>query len=89
MIVVEVRLWTNDLGADGKLLPKHAWSSGVVTMAANKLHGIPPQRELHFNSLTAISERVEKILKHAGVTIHADPGMIRMATSTGKGPTSK
>jgi len=86
MIVVEVRLWTNDLSGDDRVQPKHAWSSGVVTMGANRLHGIEPQREVHFNSLTEISGAVEKVLKRSGVTIHPDRGMIRIANTPGKSP---
>ena len=38
MIEVKVRFWTNDL-ADGKdrIRPKHAWGSGVVRMAPERL----------------------------------------------------
>ena len=41
MIEVKVRFWTNDIsGESGKIVPKHAWTSGVVRMDSNLSHGI-------------------------------------------------
>ena len=39
MIEVKLRFWTNDISPeDGKVVPKHAWTSGVVRMEKNKSH---------------------------------------------------
>jgi len=37
MIEVKLRFWTNNLaGKSGQIIPKHAWSSGVVRIEPNK-----------------------------------------------------
>jgi hypothetical protein len=35
----------------GKVIPKHAWTSGVVRMDSNRTHGIVPKKPAVFNSL--------------------------------------
>jgi hypothetical protein len=41
MIEVTIRFWTNDLAENPDLVvPKHAWSSGVVRITRNPSHGI-------------------------------------------------
>lgn len=78
MIEVKIRFWTNDLAeGQGRILPKHAWASGVVRMAANKSHGIEPQSPVPFNSLMDLSEKIEKVLIQNGVTLHVSKRMTK------------
>jgi hypothetical protein len=78
MIEVKLRFWTNDLGGDkGKILPKHAWGSGVVKMERNDAHGITSGEPLLFNSMAEIPAKLEKVLIDHGVTIHASSRMRR------------
>src|SRR5690348_15040250 len=52
MIEIKVRFWTNDIAdTKGDVIPRHAWSSGVVRMEANHTHGIKPKNPAPFNSL--------------------------------------
>lgn len=63
MIEVKVRFWTNDIAKEkGKIIPKHAWSSGVVRMERNKAHGIDPGNPLPFHSLLDVGAVIEKVL---------------------------
>jgi hypothetical protein len=80
MIEIKVRFWTDNL-ADGKgtgvILPKHAWSGGVVGIERNKSHGIIPQKTVPFNSLMELTAVIEKVLLAQGITLHASRKMRR------------
>ena len=76
MIEVKVRFWTNDIAdGKGKILPKHAWGSGVVRIGSNASHGIVPKDPLMFNSMAEIPAKIEKVLMDHGVTIHKSDRM--------------
>lgn len=78
MIEVRVRFWTNDLGGEkGKILPKHAWGSGVVLLETNSAHGITSPNPVPFNSIAEIPAKIEKVLIDHGVTIHPSSRMRR------------
>jgi hypothetical protein len=71
MIEVKVRFWTDDLaGKEGYVLPKHAWTTGVVRMESNETHGIIPSASIHFNSLMEIPSTIEKVLIKHGIKLH-------------------
>ena len=71
MIEVRLRFWTNNIAADkGKIIPKQAWSSGVVRIQANASHGIVPRNPKPFQSLLDIGAVVEKVLIEHGVVLH-------------------
>jgi hypothetical protein len=71
MIEVRVRLWTNNIAkAAGKLVPKHAWASGVVMMEANPLHGIQPKGPRSFHRLLDLGSVIEKVLIEHEVVLH-------------------
>ncbi len=71
MIEVKIRFWTNDIADEpGKIVPKHALSSGVVRIAPNKSHGIKPGKPLPFHSLLDVSSAIEKVLVSHGVMLH-------------------
>ena len=51
MIEVKIRFWTDELSSQpGTVIPKHAWTSGVVRIQGNKAHGIVPGKPNTFNS---------------------------------------
>lgn len=71
MIEVKLRFWTNDISAQpGKVIPKHAWTGGVVRMERNKSHGIEPGNPQPFHSLLEVSAIIEKVLIEHGVVLH-------------------
>jgi hypothetical protein len=76
MIEVKIRFWTNDITPEaGKILPKHAWSHGVVRMEPNKSHGIIPGDPRPFNSLMDVASVIEEVLIQHGITLHRSPKM--------------
>lgn len=76
MIEVKIRFWTNDIGeGKGSIIPKHAWSSGVVRMESNDTHGIEPQSPLPFHSLLDIGAVVEKALISHSIVLHPSKKM--------------
>jgi hypothetical protein len=71
MIEVKIRFWTNDIAAKkGAIIPRHAWTSGVVRMEPNKAHGIVPKNPTFFYSLLDIGAVVEKVLIAHDITLH-------------------
>ena len=71
MIEVKLRFWTNDIATgEGKIVPKHAWSAGVVRIEKNKAHGITPGKPLPFHSLLDIGAVVEKCLIGHEIVLH-------------------
>ena len=70
MIEVKLRFWTNDIAEEGKIRPKHAWSSGVVRMKRNASHGIVPGDPLPFQSLLDVGAVIEKALIQHGIVLH-------------------
>lgn len=71
MIEVKVRFWTNDIATSkGKIVPKHAWSSGVVRIDRNKAHGITPGKPIPFHSLLDIGAVIERCLISHGISLH-------------------
>lgn len=76
MIEVRIRFWTNDIASEkGKVIPKHAWSSGVVRIEPNKAHGIIPKSPKPFHSLMDVSSVVEKVLIEHGIVLHTSKKM--------------
>jgi hypothetical protein len=68
---VKVRFWTDDISTEkGKVIPKHAWSSGVVRIKRNDAHGITPMGPLPFNSLLDLGAVIEKALLDHSIVLH-------------------
>ena len=81
MIEVKLRFWTNDIAkGPSKILPKHAWSSGVVRIEMNKSHGIVPGAPKPFLSLLDVGAVIEKILIEQGVVLHLSRRMQKYMT---------
>lgn len=71
MIEVKVRFWTDDMTDEkGKVIPKNAWTSGVVRVEKNDAHGIKPSAPVPFNSLLDLGASIEKVLIEHGVVLH-------------------
>jgi hypothetical protein len=76
MIEVKLRFWTDEIAdTEGRILPKHAWTSGVVRMERNTAHGISPQRPLVFHTLLDIGSVIEKTLIEHGIQLHVSRKM--------------
>jgi hypothetical protein len=71
MIQINVRLWTNKISpAKGEILQKHAWSSGVIRLEANKAHNIKLSKPIPFHSLMDLNAVIEKVLIQHGIMLH-------------------
>jgi len=71
MIEVKVRFWTDGIAeGEGQIVPKHAWTSGVVRMGRNESHNIKPKNPRPFNSLMDLPRIVEMVLIDHGVKLH-------------------
>lgn len=76
MIEVKLRFWTNDIAPEpGKVVPRHAWTGGVVRMERNKSHGIAPGSPRPFHTLLDVGAVVEKVLIDHGIVLHPTPKM--------------
>ena len=70
MIEIRIKLWTNDIGDKGTIVPKNAWDSGVVVMECNKSHGIQPVSPKPFHSLLDLPATIEKVLIEHKIVLH-------------------
>jgi hypothetical protein len=71
MIEVSLRFWTNGIAkSKGQIMPKHAWSSGVVRVQGNESHGIVSGNPRPFHSLLDVGAVVEAVLVNHGITLH-------------------
>lgn len=71
MVEVKIRFWTDSIaGTKDKVIPKHAWTSGVVRVERNDAHGISPSRGVPFNSLLDVGAAIEKVLLAHGIKLH-------------------
>jgi hypothetical protein len=78
MIEVRLRFWTNDIAeGDGMIIPKHAWSSGVVRIQPNASHGIQPSSPRPFHSLLDVGAVIERVLIEYGIKLHPSRRMKR------------
>jgi hypothetical protein len=78
MIEIKVRFWTNGVAKEeGKIVPKHAWSGGVVRIKKNKSHAIVPLSPVPFNSLMEIAAAIEKVLIEHDIAIHPSDKMYK------------
>jgi hypothetical protein len=82
MIEVKIRFWTDELSSQpGTVIPKHAWTSGVVRIQGNKAHGIVPGKPNTFNSLLDLGAALEQTLKEHGIVLHISRGMKKYTSS--------
>jgi hypothetical protein len=72
MIELRIRFWTNDIApVKGQILPKRAWSGGVVLMDRNEAHGIVPRDPAPFNNMSQLPDAIERCLIAHGVKLYA------------------
>jgi hypothetical protein len=63
MIEVRLRFFTNKIASQSdKIIPKHAWTQGLVYMQGNKSHGIATGAKRHFYSMLDIGQVIERVL---------------------------
>jgi hypothetical protein len=84
MVEVKIRFWTNDIAGEGKILPKHAWASGVVRMEPNKSHDIKPLPPKPFHSLLDLGAVIERALIEHGVVLHPSRRMKKYLSAPGE-----
>lgn len=71
MIEVKLRFFTNAIAVeDGKIVPKHAGTTGVVRIERNEAHGITPGSPKPFHSLLDVGAVIERVLIDHGVVLH-------------------
>ena len=71
MIEVKIRFWTNNIAPEkGDVIPKHAWTSGVVRIERNNTHGIEPKNPKPFHSLLDVGAVIEKVLIEHEIMFH-------------------
>jgi len=76
MIEIKLRFWTNKIGkGEGYVIPKQAWSSGMVRIERNETHGIRPGSPKPFHSLLDIGAVIERVLTAQGITLHRNKKM--------------
>ena len=78
MIEIKVRFWTNDISEEpDSIVPKHAWTAGVVRIQKNESHGIKPLNPLPFHSLLDLGVTIEKVLIKHGIVLHPSDKMCK------------
>jgi hypothetical protein len=82
MIEISLRFWTNDIAkSKGEIVPKHAWSSGVVRVQGNESHGIVSGNPKPFHSLLDVGAVVEAVLVSHGIKLHPSRRMKKYMTA--------
>ena len=82
MIELTVRFWTNDISPEpGKIVPKHAWTSGVVNVRRNDTHGLSQEHPIPFRSLLDLGSVIEQVLIEHEVVLHLGDQMKRYTKS--------
>jgi hypothetical protein len=82
MIEVRLRFWTNNIAEQGRIRPRHAWSSGVVLVERNESHGIVPGNPLPFHSLLDVGSVIEAAFIEHGIVLHPSPEMAKYFDTT-------
>jgi len=82
MIEVRLRFFTDHISpSKGKIIPKHAWTSGVVRLQGNEPHGIVSDNPKPFNSLLDVGAVIEAVLIEAGIKLHPSRHMRKYMAS--------
>ena len=66
-IQVKIDFFTDGFAPKDHIEPKQAWAGGVVSIKANKAHGIPGGINKPFNRMSEIPLAIEDVLEQAGV----------------------
>jgi hypothetical protein len=71
MIEIRIRFFTNNIAQEkDRVIPKHCWDSGMISMEKNTLHEIHPATPKPFPSLSALQGDIEKVLTNHGIVMH-------------------
>lgn len=71
MIELRVRFWTDGLAHNpGHVIPKHAWTSGMVHVTANDSHDLHAGQDTPFNSLLDLPGVIAQVLREHGIVLH-------------------
>ena len=71
MIEFKIRFWTNDIAElKDHICPKHAWSSGVISITKNDSHGIESSNPKPFHTLLDIATAIENELIEHEIKLH-------------------
>ncbi|MCG3150642.1 MAG: hypothetical protein PCFJNLEI_04131 [Verrucomicrobiae bacterium] len=71
MIELKVYFWTNNIAkGKGRVLPKHAWSSGMVRIEPNDAHGIVGRKPKPFHTLLDLGTTIQNVLIQNGIILH-------------------
>ena len=71
MIEVKISFWTNDIASvEDNIVPKHAQSSGLISVEPSEAHEIVPASPIAFHSLMDITSALEKALIENGIVLH-------------------
>ena len=71
MLTINIRLWTNQIAEnDGKLVPKHAWDAGVISIESNGAHGIKSMKPIPFHGLHQLQDKLRKVLADHEIVLH-------------------
>lgn len=76
MVEIHIRFWTNKVASKaGNIAPKHARTSGMISVQSNASHGIKARKPTPFHSLLDLPSVIEEVLVQHGITLHADRRM--------------
>ncbi len=71
MIELKVYFWTNNIAkGKGKIVPKHAWSAGMVRLERNEAHGIAGRKPKPFHTLLDLGTTIQNVLIQNGIVLH-------------------
>jgi hypothetical protein len=92
MIQLEIRLFTDEIAPKGKVIPKHAWDTGMVTVQTNSTHGLRKGDPVPFNSLLELPVAIEKLFLKQGIILHSGSRSgkyLRCRPTTGHAPSKR
>ena len=71
MIELKIYLWTNNIAQKkGKVIPKRAWSAGVVRLEPNATHGIVARKPKTFHTLLDLGTTIQNVLMQQDIVLH-------------------
>ena len=76
-IEVRIQFSTRGLERNGGVRPKHAWTSGEISMQPSKAHAIKTSTPRRFDMVSEISHVVAQLLNDNDIVLHASAKMER------------
>ena len=77
MISINISFWTDGIATqEDRIVPKHAWTGGVVKTVRNDSHGIKTSADpIPFNTLMELPSAIEKLLIREEIMLHLNSKM--------------